>query len=172
MVQRVRSGVCRISTISRRLKERGIGVYYNYLKVGWVDFVILEDRKFKTNAQTLGQRLTDEGIAFKHSGKQSISDVEGGLKNIDRPDFALLSVHELSFLDAWGTRLGRRRYESLALSQTLFVMGHTGADQDFDTNGWPISGRNRAVETLRKSFAISLNGDQHLATVSQLGVDA
>ncbi len=57
------------------------------------------------------------------------------------------------------------------LSQTIFCQGHTMQRMDLDTNGWPQSGRNRALRSIRKSYAFMLAGDQHLATVIQHGID-
>ena len=42
---------------------------------------------------------------------------------------------------------------------------------DLDSNGWPQSGRNRAVDALRKGFIFHLGGDQHLATIVHHGID-
>ncbi len=40
-----------------------------------------------------------------------------------------------------------------------------------DSNGWPQSGRNKAIKTIRKGFAIHLSGDQHLGSTIRYGVD-
>jgi hypothetical protein len=42
---------------------------------------------------------------------------------------------------------------------------------DLDSNGWPKSGRDRALREIRKGFALMIGGDQHLATVIHHGVD-
>jgi hypothetical protein len=42
---------------------------------------------------------------------------------------------------------------------------------DLDSNGWPQSGRERALREIRKGFALMISGDQHLATVVHHGVD-
>jgi hypothetical protein len=42
---------------------------------------------------------------------------------------------------------------------------------DMDSNGWPPSGRDRAVRIMRKGFAVHLSGDQHLGSTVQYGVD-
>ena len=61
------------------------------------------------------------------------------------------------------------------LSQTIFCGGahiHHGKrlKADLDSNGWPQSGRNRALDAMRRSFAIHIAGDQHLATVIHHGI--
>jgi len=42
---------------------------------------------------------------------------------------------------------------------------------DYDSNGWPQTGRNKALRELRKAFAFMLCGDQHLATIVHHGID-
>ncbi len=42
---------------------------------------------------------------------------------------------------------------------------------DTDGNGWPQTGRNKALDEIRKSFSVMLSGDQHLATVIHHGID-
>ena len=42
---------------------------------------------------------------------------------------------------------------------------------DMDSNGWPPSGRDRALRAMRKGFAVHLAGDQHLASTIQYGVE-
>ncbi|MFP6887856.1 MAG: hypothetical protein VB997_09850, partial [Opitutales bacterium] len=65
-----------------------------------------------------------------------------------------------------------------ALSQTIFcggahIHGRIGGrlHADLDSNGWPQTGRNKAIDSLRKAFAFHYAGDQHLATVFHHGVD-
>ena len=43
---------------------------------------------------------------------------------------------------------------------------------DMDSNGWPPSGRDRALRAMRKGFSVHLAGDQHLASTIQYGIDA
>ena len=64
------------------------------------------------------------------------------------------------------------------LSQTGFCGGahlHGQKDNrlhaDLDSNGWPQTGRNKALEAIRKAGAVHIGGDQHLATVIQHGID-
>jgi hypothetical protein len=42
---------------------------------------------------------------------------------------------------------------------------------DFDSNGWPQTGRNKALHSIRKGFGFMLGGDQHLATIVNHGID-
>jgi hypothetical protein len=42
---------------------------------------------------------------------------------------------------------------------------------DMDSNGWPRSGRDRALCAMRKGFAVHIAGDQHLGSTVQYGVE-
>jgi hypothetical protein len=42
---------------------------------------------------------------------------------------------------------------------------------DLDCNGWPQTGRNRALAEIRRAWAIHLCGDQHLSVVVKHGID-
>jgi len=151
------------------LIKRGIGVYYTDLKWGRISFAILEDRKFKT---------APGGIAII-DGKpvDSIFDPEIDTRQFDVPHAKLLGDRQLKFLEEWTTDWEDAEMKTV-LSQTIFAQANNYSGKhekellgDFDTNGWPQSGRNRALAVIRKSFACSVAGDQHLATVIQHGID-
>ena len=64
----------------------------------------------------------------------------------------------------------------VVLSQTAFcgaVHIHAGKRllADLDCNGWPQTGRNKALRHLRAAKATHLCGDQHLAVVVKHGID-
>jgi hypothetical protein len=42
---------------------------------------------------------------------------------------------------------------------------------DFDSNGWPQLGRDKAIRLFRKAFATHIAGDQHLGSTVHYGVD-
>lgn len=42
---------------------------------------------------------------------------------------------------------------------------------DLDCNGWPQTPRKRALEEIRRCWAVHLCGDQHLAVVTKQGID-
>jgi len=154
--------------------ERGIGVYYTSLKIGRVDFAIIEDRKFKSTYTALDKAaLQEKGLIMVRHDHVKVPPPNPS--DIDIPGAPLLGQRQLAFLDDWGAR-----WEGVdmkcALSQTIFAGGahlHHGQRlaMDLDSNGWPQSGRNRAVRALRKAFAFHIAGDQHLATVIHHGVD-
>jgi len=64
----------------------------------------------------------------------------------------------------------------MCLSQTIFAgmathyAGGRWMAFDFDSNAWPPTGRNKAVEALRRGFMFHLAGDQHLASLVHLGI--
>ena len=62
------------------------------------------------------------------------------------------------------------------LSQTVFANAahiHHGNRliADMDSNGWPQTGRNKAIDAIRQYYAFMIGGDQHLATVIHHGID-
>jgi hypothetical protein len=148
---------------------QSIGVWFTNLNWGNVDFAILEDRKFKTGP---AGRVPKQGPRPDH-----IRNPEYDPASVDVEGAVLLGDRQLKFLDKWAQDW-RHAKMKVALSQTIFCGGahiHGGANgrlhADMDSNGWPQSGRNRALRTLRKGFAFHYAGDQHLATIFQHGID-
>jgi len=148
---------------------QGIGVWFTNLNWGNIDFAILEDRKFKTGP---AGRVPKQGPRPDH-----INDPSYDPSTVDIPGAVLLGERQLQFLDVW-TQDWQRAKMKVALSQTIFCGGahiHGGANgrlhADMDSNGWPQSGRNRALHSLRRGFAFHYAGDQHLATIFHHGID-
>ena len=147
--------------------EQGIGVYYTNLFVGGVDFAILEDRKFKSGPEG---KIPQQGPRPDH-----IRNPEYDPASIDLPGLKLLGERQLHFLEDWGSKnMGAVK---VVLSQTGFCGGahiHGQLDNrlhaDLDSNGWPQTGRNKALELIKKANAIHIAGDQHLATVIKQGI--
>lgn len=154
--------------------ERGIGVYYTSLKIGRVDFAIIEDRKFKASYTVLDKEaLAKQGVIMTRADHVTVPPADP--KAIDVPDAPLLGERQLKFLEDWGGNWQDVDMKCV-LSQTIFAGGaHIHAGQrlamDLDSNGWPQSGRNRAVAAVRKAFAFHIAGDQHLATAIHHGID-
>lgn len=148
---------------------QGIGVWFTNLNWGNVDFAILEDRKFKTGP---AGRVPKQGPRPDH-----IRNPDYDPASVDVEGAVLLGERQLRFLDNWAQDW-RHADMKVALSQTIFCGGahiHGSANgrlhADMDSNGWPQSGRNRALDALRKGFAFHCAGDQHLATIFQHGID-
>ena len=148
---------------------QGIGVWFTNLNWGGVDFAILEDRKFKTGP---AGRVPKQGPRPDHIRNPDYDpasvDVEGAI---------LLGERQLKFIDGWAQDWQNADMK-VALSATIFTGGaHIHGDAngrlhaDMDSNGWPQTGRNRALSGLRKAFAFHYAGDQHLATIFQHGID-
>ena len=149
--------------------EQGIGVYFTRLRVGGVDFAILEDRKFKSGPRgkipTMGPR------------PDHIVDPACDPSALDLPSLELLGGRQLKFLDEWAQDWTGAEIKAV-LSQTAFcgaVHLHGSRENrlvaDLDCNGWPQSGRRKALEAIRRALACHLCGDQHLAVVIQHGID-
>ena len=148
---------------------QGIGVWFTNLNWGNIDFAILEDRKFKTGP---AGRVPKQGPRPDH-----IRNPDYDPASVDIERAVLLGERQLKFLDRWSQDWQNARMK-VALSATIFCGGahiHGTASgrlhADMDSNGWPQSGRNRAVSALRKAFAFHCAGDQHLATIFKHGID-
>lgn len=150
--------------------QRGIGVYYTDLKWGGMSFAILEDRKFKTGPEQV-RRKPSEGYV------EAISEQGYNTLRFDAPQAKLLGDRQLEFLEHWTTDWQDAEMKAV-LSQTIFAQAcnYSGKHDkellaDFDSNGWPQTGRNKALATIRKSFSCMIAGDQHLATVIHHGIN-
>ena len=149
---------------------RGIGVYYTELTVGRVSFAIIEDRKFKSGPQGL---VPKQGPRPDH-----IRNPNYDPKSVDVPGAKLLGERQLKFLRHWAANWDGADMKCV-LSQTVFAnVAHIhGASSnrlhaDMDSNGWPQTGRNKAISEIRKGFANMICGDQHLGTIVHHGVEA
>lgn len=148
---------------------QGIGVYFTNLNWGNIDFAILEDRKFKTGP---AGRVPKQGPRPDH-----IRNPDYDPASVDVAGAILLGERQLKFIDSWAQDWSDADMKA-ALSATIFCGGahiHGAANgrlhADMDSNGWPQSGRNRALAGLRKAFAFHYAGDQHLATLFHHGID-
>ncbi len=148
--------------------DRGITVYFTRLRVGGVDFAILEDRKFKTGP---AGKIPQMGPRPDH-----INDTAYDPASIDLPGLVLLGDRQHRFLQEWGEDWAGAELKAV-LSQTAFcgaVHMHGRRNDrllaDLDCNGWPQKQRDRALEDLRRVRAVHLCGDQHLAVVVKHGI--
>ncbi|SER38809.1 alkaline phosphatase D family protein [Neolewinella agarilytica] len=153
-----------------RLIEQGIGVYYTNYRLGPVDFAIIEDRKFKSGPNG---KIPQQGPRPDH-----IRNPDYDPASVDVPGLKLLGDRQLTFLDAWGKDQAPGRMKAV-LSQTGFCGGahiHGQIDNrlhaDMDSNGWPQTGRNKALSLIQAAGAVHIGGDQHLPTVIKHGIDA
>ncbi|MBN1344530.1 MAG: metallophosphoesterase [Phycisphaerae bacterium] len=149
--------------------QQGIGVYYTALTWGGISFAIIEDRKFKTGPKGL---IPQQGPRPDH-----ITNPDYDPKSIDVPGATLLGERQLKFLRHWATDW-RGADMKVVLSQTVFCGGahihgtrNNRLHADLDSNGWPQTGRNKALAEIRKAFALMVAGDQHLGTIIHHGID-
>jgi 3',5'-cyclic AMP phosphodiesterase CpdA len=150
--------------------DQGITVYFTRLRLGGIDFAILEDRKFKSGP---AGKIPKMGPRPDH-----INDPKYDPKTIDLPGLELLGKRQMQFLRSWGNDWSGAEIK-VVLSQTAFcgaVHMHGGINDrllaDLDCNGWPQTGRRAALEEIRKVRALHLCGDQHLAVVVKHGIDS
>jgi len=170
--------------------EQGIGVYFTKLDYGGVSFAILEDRKFKSSPTVL---LPEARVKNGFAQNRDFDMAANG----NAPGAVLLGERQLAFLKDWAADWAGGIEMKAALSQTIFanvatLPAEAGGDSvvpklppvapdevpsgyrcvaDADSNGWPQSGRNRALRELRRAFAFHLAGDQHLGSTIQYGID-
>jgi alkaline phosphatase D len=170
--------------------KQGISVYYCNMDYAGISFAIIEDRKFKSAPKVM---LPEAEII--NGWPQNLDfDVKA---NADIPGAKLLGDRQLKFLDDWSTDWDNGIWMKSVLSQTIFANVATlpvreisdanvprlrilNEDDyppndkpvsDFDSNGWPQTGRNKALQIMRTCFAFHIAGDQHLGSTIQYGVD-
>ena len=148
---------------------QGIGVYYTNLVVGGIDFAIIEDRKFKSGPMG---KVPQQGPRPDH-----ILDPDYDPASLDLEGLVLLGDRQLEFLDQWAGQTSGVEMKAV-LSQTGF--GGTAhlhgrkenrLHADMDSNGWPQTGRKKALNAIKKANAIQIGGDQHLSTLVQHGIE-
>lgn len=169
---------------------QGIGVYFCELNYGGISFAILEDRKFKSAPKPLLPR------AQVWNGWAQNPDFDPRTE-ADVPEAKLLGDRQLRFLEHWASDWSHGTWMKVVLSQTIFANVATLPEgsksgaviprlpvpepgeypenevpvADMDSNGWPPSGRNRALRIMRKAFAFHIAGDQHLGSTIQYGIE-
>lgn len=169
---------------------RGITAYHTRVEYAGVSFAVLADRMFKSSPTVAvpdGQVVNGWFQAPGFDPKTQ-SDTDGAV---------LLGDRQLRFLDDWATDWSRGAWWKVVLSQTIFANIATLPEDaksdgvvpslpfptpdeypsddkiaaDCDSNGWPRTGRDRAVRAIRKGFALHIAGDQHLGSTVRYGVD-
>ncbi len=170
--------------------EQGISVYYGPMQLGGVSFAVIEDRKWKSSPK----ELLPEGKVINGWIQNPEFD---SARDGDVPGAVLLGQRQLDFLEHWAADWSGGTWMKVVISQTLFANLATlpppadGDDvvprlrvvkpgeyvqgevkvQDHDSNGWPQTGRNKALEAMRRGFAFHISGDQHLGSTVQYGID-
>jgi len=145
-----------------------ISVYYGDMVYGNVSFAIIADRQWKSGPE----RVDTGGGRADH-----VLDANFDTSKLDQPGLVLLGERQEEFLKKWAQDWRGHSLKAV-LSQTVFAnvaTHHGGFDgylkADLDSGGWPQTPRNRAIEIMRPSMALHINGDQHLTTLTQYGVE-
>jgi hypothetical protein len=172
----------------------GISVYFTSWRYAGLDMAILADRQFKSAPQALlPESRIRNGWPQNHELQRptldnpQILDIESG---------ELLGSRQEQFLQTWGTD-DRPHDWRIVFSQSPFMTVQTipedqYSDQivpnlprmrpgeypsndipklDYDSNGWPQSRRNRAVQLITQAGAVHVTGDQHLGSTGQYGME-
>ncbi|MHC5055193.1 MAG: discoidin domain-containing protein [Planctomycetota bacterium] len=149
---------------------RAISAYYGDMLYGRVSFAVLADRMFKSGPQNK--------VNSWRGRPDHVKSRDVDVAALDKPGLQLLGERQEKFLEAWAADW-RGADMKIALSQTIFcnLANYHGGGREFiiadlDSNGWPQSGRNRALELLRKGCAFHYAGDQHLASIVHHGIDS
>lgn len=144
-----------------------ISVYFGEMLVGGVSFAVIADRQWKSGPE----RVETDAARADH-----VEDPDFDTAALDKPGLVLLGERQEEFLRQWSADW-RGHSMKVLLSQTVFagLATHHGARDgylkaDLDSGGWPQTARNRAIDIIRSSMALHVNGDQHLASLAQYGV--
>lgn len=148
--------------------KQGISVYFGDMVYGDVGFAIISDRQFKSGPEHVS---TGEGR------KDHVEDIDFDTSALDKPGLVLLGDRQEAFLKDWASDWRGHKLKVL-LSQTVFasVATHHGTRDgylkgDLDSGAWPQTPRNNAINILRPAMPLHINGDQHLTTLTQYGVE-
>ena len=167
----------------------GYSVYFTDMNYGGISFAIISDRQFKESPTIAVPEGRVRNGWFTAEGFDPATDG-------DAPDAPLLGERQERFLASWINDWEHDDWTKVLVSQTPFACvqtlpnGRRGGGQpgltifetggyaendepcqDADSNGWPQSGRNRALDIIQPAQVLHLCGDQHLAFVAQYGVD-
>jgi len=151
--------------------KNGIHVHFTQVKYGGVSFAVLEDRKFKSApSEVLTRPIGHERMNDLESIKSSDYDPA----DLDKPGLTLLGDRQIAFLEQWAADWAGVEFKAVLSGSPLAMCTHGYGDMvaDLDSNGWPQSGRNRALRIIRKAHAVTAHGDLHMACLFQNGVDA
>ncbi len=148
--------------------KQDISVFYGPLCYGRVSFAIIADRQFKSGPA----RVADWKGRADH-----LQDPSYHVTKLDKPGLELLGDRQEKFLEGWAADWYGANFKCV-LSQTIFcnLANYHGGKQEFiyadlDSNGWPQSGRRRALQAMRKGYAFHYAGDQHLPSIVHHGLD-
>jgi phosphodiesterase/alkaline phosphatase D-like protein len=148
--------------------EQGMSVWYTDLTYGRVSFAIITDRIFKTGP---------EAVSDWEGRKDHMKEPREDLSFLDKPGVVMIGERQTKFLNDWIMDWKGADMKVL-LSQTVFanVATHHGIYDgylygDLDSGGWPKSGRDKVIRLIQKVAAFHINGDQHVPSLVQYGIN-
>jgi alkaline phosphatase D len=148
--------------------KRDMSVWYTAMNYGGVSFAIISDRIFKSGPSR---------VAFWDDREDLIRIPIKNPSVLEKPDLTMLSRRQKEFLEHWSEDW-KGVYMKVLLSQTPYanIATHHGGNKEFlygdlDSGGWPKIKKDSVVRIIRKAFAFHINGDQHVTTLAQYGVD-
>jgi alkaline phosphatase D len=152
--------------------KQGMSVWYTSLNYGRVSFAIISDRVFKSGP---------EAVATWEGRNDHLKEPIEDFSVLDKSNLEMIGERQMRFLNDWIMDWKDADIKVL-LSQTLFanVATHHGSLDgsfdgflygDLDSGGWPKSGRDKVIKLIRKAAVFHINGDQHLPTLVQYGLN-
>lgn len=137
---------------------------------GGISFAVIEDRKWKSAPyDILDVPVGHDRIHVPENVRYLDPPFDPTL--LDSEDLQLLGPRQLAFLEGWAADWRGVDFK-VVLSGSPWCMPFGGEGYaDMDSNGWPQSGRHRALETIRKGAAIAIHGDLHTASLVHQGLD-
>jgi alkaline phosphatase D len=147
--------------------EQDISVWYTDLNYGRVSFAIISDRMFKSPPELVS--------TWDGRNDHIVNPLDDPFV-LDKAGLKMWGERQEFFMEEW-IRDWRDIDMKVVLSQTPLAgtSTHHGNEGvlagDLDSGGWPQTARNRALHLMRRCFAFHANGDQHLASIVQYGID-
>jgi phosphodiesterase/alkaline phosphatase D-like protein len=149
----------------------GVRAYYTALKYGGVRFAILEDRKFKSPPSMVIKEPIGGGQRRKPR-IEVVRDPDFDCRSLDRPELQLLGKDQEAFLKKWAEELKASGGLGAVVSSSPWahIAMYSPTSTDLDSNGWPQSGRNRALKAIGDAPVVMFHGDVHLGTLGRHGI--
>jgi len=151
---------------------QGLPVFFTDLNYGRIGFAILEDHKWKSGCQGIGLPLP--------SGERPylVPDEKIDPRQLDLPGLKLWGDRQIDFLETWAADWTQTDMKVALTGAGLAQLATNQGPElipvgaDLSSNGWPQSGRKRALEVLRKAGAVQITADGGLASVVRQGAES
>lgn len=149
--------------------------YYTSYQFGKFDFAILEDKKFKSPPSSLnipiynGQPLNDS-LTPKELNNDSLQLL--GNKQLEfLTDFYQQNPNTMKIVLTQSAYAGLTTVDSAShplKDRPAEKSNQHKLNRDMDTNGWPKTGRDKAMAIIGPQASLVLAGDQHLGSLVEL----